>query len=144
MAVSRRALTDLATSRLETIANATHYFAEIPETPPTVGIHDPRVLAYSVLWPTPGALGDESESLDGLVDDLDWRFTVSCVAGIPDLLMALVDQVDQKLNGWEPTVNGFAVGRCELDFDTGIPRQDVSFTPIRLYLQLPYRLRIGA
>lgn len=144
MAVSRAALTDLATSRIETIANASHYFAEIPETPPTIGVHDSRVLAYSVFWPTPGALGDESASLDGLVDDLDWRFVVSCVAGIPELLMKLVDAIDLQLNGWEPTLDGYSVGRCELDFDTGIPRQDLSFTPTRYFLQLPYRLRIGA
>lgn len=144
MAVSRSVLVNLAKARASTIANATHYLAEIPATPPTISDDDLRVRAYTVLWPAPGGNGDESDSLTGLVDDVDWRFTISCVAGIPDLLFALIDQVDAMFNGWWPTIAGLSFEQCVQDFDPGQIQRDDSFAPDRFFLQLPYRFRVGA
>lgn len=144
MAVSRKTLADLVEVRLQTIANAAYYRAEIPQTPPTISTDDLRVLAYTVLWPSPGAPGDEEAQSGGAQDDLEWRFAVSCVSGLPAQLDVLIDLVDGLFRGWEPIIAGLSVGTCEQDFDPGVPRPDESFTPTRFYLQMPYVLHVGS
>lgn len=144
MAVARAGLTGLAKGRLADIGNASHYFAEIPETPPTIGPDDQRVRAYTVLWPSPGGPGDEQALAGGAQDDVDWTFLVSCVAGHAPTLDRLIDLVLAQLHGWEPAADGISFGTCRLDFDPGPPRPDLSFTPTRYYVQLPFRLRAGS
>jgi len=144
MGVLRATLADLAEAQLATIGNCSHYRALIPETPPTVDGSDLRVLAYTVLWPAPGAPGDERAQDRSVLVDLEWRFSVTCAAGLPELVDPLIDLVDDLFNGWQPTIAGHSVGTCEQDYDPGVVRQGTGFTPPRFYLQLPYVLQVGA
>lgn len=136
-------LADAAATRVAAIANATHYRGEIPKTPPTMSPTDLRVRAYTVLWSGAGGPGDEEALAGGAQHDVDWTFLVSCVAGDVPTVEALVDLVLAQLDGWEPALEGLSTGTCRLDFDPGPPRPDLSFTPIRFYVQIPFRLRAG-
>lgn len=147
MGVERAALVKLAKAQLEDIGHCSHFLAEIPQTPPTVFPDNPedlRVAAYTVLWPTPGANGTEQALAGGVQVDLEWRFLITCAAGLSDLVYPLIDLVDAKFNGWEPVIDGLSVGTCVQDYDPGQPVEGRGFTPSRFYLQMPYRLQVGA
>lgn len=147
MGVERAVLVNLVKERLEDIDHCAHYLAEIPETPPRVfpdSTKDLRVGAYTVLWPTPGANGAEQALAGGVQVDLEWRFLITCAAGLPGLVYPLIDLVDEKFNGWEPEIEGLTVGTCVQDYDPGQPVEGRGFTPSRFYLQMPYRLQVGA
>lgn len=140
----RATLAGLAQARIKQIGNATHYRAEIPETPPTVSATDMRVLAYTVLWPGGGGPGEEEALGGGRQDDVDWTFLVTCAAGLAELVDPLVDLVLEQLDGWEPVIDGASVGTCALDFDPGPVVPDPGRTPTRYFIQLPFRLRVGS
>lgn len=147
MAVNLQALIDLAKAELADIGHCAHYVAEIPQTPPRAfpGIPDDlRVGAYTVLWPTPGAPGAEQAQAGAAQVDVEWRFIVTCAAGLPELLYPLIDLVREKFEGWEPTLAGLSVGTCRQDFDPGPPQPGTGFTPPRFYLQMPYVLQLGS
>lgn len=142
--VSRKTLADLAELELKAIANTSYYRAEIPTTPPTISPADLRVKPYTVLWPSPGAPGDERAQDDAPLVDLQWRFIVSCVAGDPATIDVLVDHVFGRFHGWRPVLPGLSVGTCAQDFDPGPPQADRSSMPARFYLQMPFLLHVGA
>ena len=141
--IARKPLADAVAARVAAIENAAHYRGEIPKTPPTMSNDDLRVRAYTVLWSGPGGAGAEEALAGGAQDDVDWTFLVSCVAGDVPTVEVLVDLVLLQLDGWEPVLEGLSTGTCRLDFDPGPPRPDLSFTPTRFYVQLPFRLRAG-
>lgn len=144
MGVPLADLVAAAKAQLATIGNCSHYEAMIPETPPTVSDEDLRVLAYTVLWPTPGAPGDEQAQAGGAQVDVEWRFMITCAAGLTDLAYDLIDLVTDRFEGWEPVLNGLSVGTCSQDFDPGPLVPGTGFMPVRYYLQLPYVLQVGA
>lgn len=146
MAVKLSALVALVQAQLDDIGNCAHYLAEVPQTPPLAlpGSEDLRVGAYTVLWPTPGAPGPEQALAGGTQVDLEWRFLITCAAGIPALVFPLIDLVRAQFDGWEPVIDGLTVGTCTQDYDPGQPVEGRGFTPSRFYLQMPYRLQVGS
>ncbi len=144
MSVTRKQLGDLVQVQLKPIPNVGFYRGEIPATPPLLADTD-RVGPYVVLWTGTGAEDPQERSLDDVpMDDIDYRFTVSCVAGLEQLVDPLVDLVLERLHGWWPEVPGASTDVCRLEADAGPSRPGTGFTPPRYYRQLPFRFHAGS
>jgi hypothetical protein len=133
--VARSVLADLTEARLKTLAGPSGYRGIVPETPPTISPNDMRVLPYWVLWAGVGAGADER--LGGDRGGNDWSFQVTCVAGVENHVLRLVDDVLDLFEGWRPLPD---TGRCwtPLGYDPGVPRPDVGKTPVRYFVPLRF------
>lgn len=144
MSVTRKQLSDLVWERLQGITAATHYRGEIPQTPPLIEGTD-RVAAYTVMWAGTGAEDPTERALDDTpMDDIDYRFTLSCAAGLEQLVDPLVDLVIARFHGWWPDLADATTTTCRLEYDAGASRPGTGFTPPRYYRQLPFRFHAGS
>lgn len=141
MTISRKALSDAANARAQTITNCTVYLGEPTNVPNTNGF----VVPHVALYPGTGTPSDEQNQAD-TTEDLDWLLQVTVVAGYVDDLMALLTRVDAAFYRWTPTISGLVCGplRPPLGFDPGPLQFDKDVTPHRPFLPLQYGARITA
>lgn len=101
----RRDLDKLIIARAETLGVKVNY-AEVDEKPAPVSPSDPRVAPYIVYWPDTGHPGfdDGNTELGDGQHDLVYTPQFTCVAGYPEALAGLVDDLHAALNGWRPDV----------------------------------------
>lgn len=156
--ISRRALANAVAARLAGVANATGYYGQIGRPLPGVtgapGDPQPkdkpngdlRVRPYFVLYPGSGGPGP-----DPVLCDRDTGITlplpVTAVAGDVEDLLALVDRILARLDGWRPTATGDLAGvafdrvRFPFGYDPGgALLVDDQFKPARLYTRLPLQI----
>lgn len=143
-AISVRTLTGAVFDRLQaTVTHAKGYVSEA-DNPPLVAGGDGRPAPYWVLHPSFGSEGAELDLGDSIVA-VDWPIGVTCVAGYPDDLQALVDRVHAALYRWEPAVTGLVCGPFRPPPGYQAPfllARDV--TPHRPYVPLQYVAPITA
>lgn len=143
-AISRKALADAVMARLGTVTNVVVYQGEAVNVP-VMSASDSHVKPYVVLYASPGTPTIEQDVADTAVD-LDWLFQITCAAGYPDDLHALVTRVDAALYRWTPTITGVVCGPCKPPpgFDPGPMGLDRDVTPHRPYMPLQYRCTVTA
>lgn len=148
--IRRKVLGDLVDERLRTVPGLSAeavFRGEIPNQPPTLmdgNVLDPsgRVAKHLVWFAGYGSPIVEADVADANTE-LDWLFTVICVAGFEDDCIDLVDDVHNKLFRWTPVLEGHAFGRVKAPpgFDPGsVRRVDVKGIPPRFELPLLWRV----
>lgn len=146
-------ITAAIAQRLENVPQTTGYLGQVGRTldgrlnvdPPSKGPRDPRVRPYFVLYPSPGAPGQQP-ALCGDDPDLDWSGQITAVAGDVHDLDWLVDRLRLVLVGWIPQVPGVVVGpvRTPRGYSPGPYRVDEQAQPPRLWVPLLFTTTITA
>lgn len=152
--ISRLLVAQAVLTRLQALGVPV-YHAEIGSPVPLIAVEDTvdpagRVAKHIVFYASPGAPGvtgdDTEDDIAGRHDDLLWSCQTTLVAGWPDDLNDLADQVHAQLHRWTPTVEGHRFGRMRspLGFDPGVARRNDQATPPRFWLPLQWQLPITA
>ena len=143
MPIDRKALSDAAWARLQTVPNATHYKGLAVNVP--ILADDDHLAPYTVLYPGAGT-PDLEDDLADTAEGLDWLIQITCVAGYIDDLMGLVSRVDAAFYRWTPVVDGLVCGvmRPPTGYDPGPAPLDRNVNPPRPFLPLQYRCTVTA
>lgn len=142
-AIDRKTLADAVEARLrDELPDVVGYQVQAVDVPLAEG-GDGRVVPYWVLHVNPGGPTDQQDLGDTVID-LDWGFQITCAAGEPADVQALMSDVDAAISRWVPAVDGLVCGPCRPPVGfTGIPIQlDRSVTPYRPFVPLQYVTRI--
>lgn len=144
--IDRHLLTMTAYQRLQGVTGASAWLGEPDVEPlPQIPDSDGRVKPYTILWPGAGTPTLELDAADTAVD-LEWTIQITCAAGYPEDLVALVGRVDAAFYRWIPSLTGLVCDRFRPPpgYDPGPIRLDRDVTPHRPWLPLQYRTTITA
>jgi hypothetical protein len=136
--VAATTLTDLAATRLATLANVVVYRGEIINADGSTNVPtisgDPlgRVVPHIVMYPSPGRPRVDDQ-LAGFPSNLDWTLQLTMVAGYLTDCLNLIARVNVIMAGWIPVLSGGTTGRFMTD-DPGPVRRDDTVNPSRFYV----------
>lgn len=142
--VSLRDLYLAVMARLATIPNVDHVYETEAKDVALLDHGDGLAAPYLVFHPGAGDPGIEQDLADTNVV-LDWRFQVTCAAGLTEDLLELVDRTNTALYRWIPVVDGLICGQLHMPpgFQVGI-QLDRQITPHRPFLPLQFTSTITA
>lgn len=145
--ISRKALLDAVVGRLEGVSGLSVYPGEIPTPVPVIvtdGAPDPsgRAAPYVVVYPSPGTPSRDGTDLAETHEDLEWMLQLIVAAGYLADLVWTIDQIDEALHNWSPTIDGVSCNglRPPDGYDPGPSRRNDAAEPPRHWSPLQYRL----